>query len=96
MRQADHRGAALPDFILNAPEIPDCDRLYFDAFVQLDTCRPSGFGPGSIPWDKVLQYGHYLELSGDALIDFVDIIMLTDGLYMRKVAEDMDAKKGAK
>ena len=86
---AQNRYEALPDFILNAPELYDCDMPLFDAYVYLDTCRVVSLnGGGSIPWHRVVQYGEYMELTGDDLDDFISIITLTDNLVNQKQQED--------
>jgi hypothetical protein len=52
----------LPDSVLNAPELEFGLSLYWDAFCDLDSCRPvtlSGIGP--IPWDSVSRYAEVNE-----------------------------------
>ena len=79
----------MPDFILNAPELPACDDLLFYAFVELDSCRPVGFsGSSSIPFMTIVQYGQYCGFEGEGLTEFVNIITLADNLLMKKVAAE--------
>lgn len=84
----------MPDFILNAPELAECDGPYFTAYVTLDSCRPPSFsGVSSIPWDKIVQYGReYLQLEGEDLQSFVDIMMLVDNLFIAKIVADRETK----
>ena len=79
----------MPDFIMNAPELPDCDGLLFTAFVDLDTCRQDSFGGGgSIPFTSIVQYGQFIGLDGEDLHEFISIMTLTDNLVLKKIAED--------
>lgn len=86
---AQNRNDKLPDFILNAPELPACDDLLFYAFIDLDTCRPVGFsGSSSIPFLSIVQYAQYLGFEGEELTEFVNIMVLADNLLMKKVAAE--------
>lgn len=74
---------------MNAPELNPVDELYFLAYIALDSCRPPSFsGAGLIPWDKILQYGQYMRLTGESLDEFIDIVTLVDALVMQRVAEE--------
>lgn len=85
----------MPDFILNSPELYDCEVPYFNAFIHLDGDRQATFGGiGSIPFMSIVQYGqYYLELDGEELEDFIDIMVLTDNFFIQKVLEDTKETK---
>jgi hypothetical protein len=46
----------LPDRIRNAPQLWFGLELYLDAFYELNTDRPSGWGVMPIPWSVIKDY----------------------------------------
>ena len=58
--QAIRAGAKIPNEILEAPELYEGSKIYFDAFIALDTERSHAMGLTSIPWSKIKNYcDHY-------------------------------------
>jgi hypothetical protein len=62
--------------------------FYLKAFYDLSTCRQSGFGPGPIPWDKIIQYGLWYGLDSCLIEVFVDIIREMDTAYLEHHASE--------
>jgi hypothetical protein len=52
----------LPQKIQNAPELKLGLELYFGAFFDLNTCRPSGWSIAPIPWSVINDYAQTFEL----------------------------------
>ena len=46
----------IPSRIANAPELGMGLQLYMSAWMDLDSCRPSGLSEGSIPWTAIQKY----------------------------------------
>ncbi len=91
IRQAQKRGSKLPEFILNAPELYNFEMLYFNAYIFLDTARASSFGgAGPIPGPEIVRYAERIELYGEELDEFVDILMLVDALVLKDQAEETE------
>lgn len=67
-------------------EAPEYNSFYHDAFRDLANCRVSGMGGvGPIPFPAIVTYGSYFSLNGNALDDFVWVIMHVDRHYMNVI-----------
>lgn len=53
MEQARNAGQPLPEDLENAPELLPGLELYWQAFMELSSCRTTGMGEGPIPWTAV-------------------------------------------
>lgn len=57
LERAQKRGRAAPEAIANAPTLKAYLQFYWEAFLELDTCRPLGMSSvGQIPWTAVNEY----------------------------------------
>ena len=56
-------------------------RFYLDAFRELSTCRPSGFGVDPIPFTSIVEYVKIYEV--EDFHEFLDIIRDMDSELMR-------------
>jgi hypothetical protein len=76
----------LPQFLINCPELQQGLELYFQAFMELSTCRGVGFGEGPIPWTAMMQWAVHNSLSDDQTDTLVYIMHEMDGAYLRHMA----------
>ena len=61
-------GISLPKRIQNAPDLQLGLELFYTAFIDLHTCRPSGWGVSPITWTAIAEYARMYEM-GDCLRD---------------------------
>lgn len=54
--------------------------FYVEAFNELSSCRPSGFGVGPIPFTAIVEYAKIYDV-GD-FHEFLDIIRTMDAKFM--------------
>jgi hypothetical protein len=90
--------------LLSRPVLSEDAAFHWEAFTWLARERPwdsisLGMAgsirlPGPIPRNTIRSRGEYLGLDGDALDDFVEIVVLIDDDYIRTVAE-AEAKAAA-
>lgn len=76
-------GLPLPDRIQNAPELQFGLMLYWIAFWELCSCRPSAFDIGEIPWTAVQHYADDLELDEEQTEDLHYHVQAMDRVYIR-------------
>ena len=81
-------GQQLPDAIRGAPRLLPGMSPYFQAFIELTTCRQvSGMGPpGRIPWTAVDQYALRHGYVGDGFDDLCGVVMKVDEGYVEHLA----------
>ena len=65
-----------------APELLLGLDLYIQGWNDLSRDRPSGFGPGRIPWTAMDAYCRHLGLRGDDREDFLYHIKGLDDVYL--------------
>src|SRR5690606_27660978 len=75
-------GLPLPQAIQNAPELLPGLALYYNAYVELDSCRPFGLGPGPIPWTAVEQYAQLLGFDREQTEDLHHHVRAMDRAYL--------------
>lgn len=63
MKQAFLMRRPIPDRIRNAPVLRPGLELYLEAFYDLNTCRPPGWGIVPIPWSAAKDYASANEFS---------------------------------
>jgi len=77
------RGARLPAWADEAPELLQGDEFYISAFMELSTCRQLGFGgEGQIPWTAMMIFADRYEL-GDMTDAFVEAMRALDLEYLQ-------------
>lgn len=81
-----------PAWYLDEPAIEPCERIYLEAFVDLQTCRSVGMDVGPIPWRDVADYGDRLGLVGPMHRLFCKVIRSMDEAWLRKRAADRAAE----
>lgn len=72
----------LPDRVANAPHLDPGQELYWFAYADLSTCRPSPGGMGGdilpIPWTAIAHYATVWGFSSEQLADLVSICRKMD------------------
>jgi len=81
--QAVRNGQPVPDEFTDKPELYKGLELYFFAFFDLITEKPSSeVGLGKIPWSSKYRYGYtYLQLEDEDLEDFFYVLNKVENAY---------------
>ncbi len=79
---AVRRRQPLPDVIANAPELLLGLDSYFEAFVELSTCRGLGMASGPIPWTAVDRYAERHGYSGEGFEYLLQMIRAMDEAFL--------------
>jgi hypothetical protein len=72
----------LPQRIQDAPELWIGLELYYGAFVDLNTCRPSGWGMCPIPWTAIADYASVYRITGEQKDDLFYFVRAMDAAFM--------------
>ena len=56
--------------------------LYWDAFLDLSTCRPTGMGMGPIPWSAIRDYAVTFDFDVDQHEDLYHFIRVMDNAFI--------------
>ena len=94
IRQCMREGLPLPNRIANAPELQLGLELYYDAFWELSTSRPSGFGVGPIPWLAVCEYARAYDFDEEQSVWLQQLVRVMDKTYLEHHASKEDSNKG--
>lgn len=94
--QAYRDGTPLPDSIKNAPELWTGLAFFYNAFMELTTCRPFGMGEGPVPWTAVNTYCDVKGIHGDQRTDMLYHIGSLDRTYIKYKIDEAEAKAKAK
>lgn len=76
-------GQPLPQRIQNAPSMAFGMHLYFNAFLELSSCRQMGMALGPIPWTAVNDYALYMDLDEDQHEDLHFFVRELDNEYVK-------------
>ena len=68
--------------------------LYLEAFQELSTCRPSGFGVSPIPFVAIVEYAKLYGIEGEEFHDFLYVIRSMDSEVMRLESKKQSGKNG--
>jgi hypothetical protein len=88
------RRQPLPKKIQEAPELALGLELYWDAFWDLSTCRPGGFGATAIPWLAIRDYGVTFEYDEEQMDDLFHFTRVMDNEFIQH--HEKKPKKGTK
>lgn len=89
------RRQPLPDAIANAPELFSGLEVYYEAFLELTTCRQVGFGEGPIPWDAIDRYAERHGIADEEdYEDFVDMVRALDDAYLKHRRDKAEREAG--
>lgn len=82
-KQASRMGVdvELPDVIIAPPALGIGLQLYLDAYFDLETERPLGFGFAKIPWSKIRFYADRNHFSQDQFDELVFLIKELDVVH---------------
>jgi hypothetical protein len=72
----------LPEKIANAPELAPGLDLFYVAFLELATCRTSGWGEGPIPWTAIDRYAEANAFEGEQREDLFHHVRAMDQGYL--------------
>ncbi len=84
----------LPPKVANAPVLQTGLDLYYTAFLDLCSCRSSGFGMGQIPWTAINDYAVAWEFSIEQTEDLLHHAKALDQAYMEHYRKKHDSDKG--
>jgi len=87
IQECFRRKRPLPERIQNAPNLLMGLELHFDAFIELNTCRSTGWSPGPIPSWSIDEYCFRLELTEDEAEDLHYHIRMMDQAFLQHIAE---------
>lgn len=82
MEQARKQNLPLPDKIKNAPILLPGLQFYYQAFLDLSTCRPLGMPEGPIPWSAINIYAERQDLTDDDYERFFTLLRAMDAAYL--------------
>jgi hypothetical protein len=74
----------IPEKILNAPQLQDELIFYLQAYLDLETERPVGFGLYRIPWHSIIKYAEYYNLSDEQSDKLIYLIRAIDNAMVKK------------
>lgn len=77
----------VPDKIKNAPDLLLGLEFYFRAFVDLTTCRSSGWSPGPIPWTDIHGYAIMNGLDEEEADTLHHHISKMDNAYLTQIEQ---------
>jgi len=92
INMAVRQGKPLPDVIANAPELHDGQRFWYNAFLDLSTDRPVGFGEGPIPWSSIECYADAFRLRDLDREDLHFHVRSLDKAYLKFKADKASSK----
>lgn len=81
----------IPEKILNAPELMTGLSFFFNAFMDLTTCRyKGGYSDGPIPWVAINEYCKHHYIVGEQREDLEYHIQRMDMEYMKISARKVE------
>lgn len=72
----------LPNRIQNAPVLWLGLEFFYSAFLDLNTCRPSGWNLGPIPWSAIADYANAMDVIGEQRDDLFFFVRSLDSAYL--------------
>jgi len=77
----------VPDRIQNAPDLLLGLESYFQAFIDLTTCRSSGWSPGPIPWMDVEAYAMANDMDEEEADTLHYHMSKMDNAYLKRIEQ---------
>lgn len=84
---AIRRRQPLPDAIADAPELYAGLEVYYEAFIELSTCRDHGMGIGPIPWTAVDRYAERHGFRGDGFSYLLKMVRAMDDAFIKHMKQ---------
>lgn len=78
--------------IKNAPELLPGLNIYYDAFLELSTCRAIGMSLGYIPWTAIKEYGEVYQFDSEQTEDLFYFVREMDQAFLKYHAKVQDGK----
>lgn len=72
----------LPKRVQNAPSLWTGLELYYSAFMELHSTRPSSMGVGPIPWTAIKDYAFAYDLDSEQTQDLFYFVRTIDNAYL--------------
>jgi hypothetical protein len=66
--------------------------FFYDAFLELNSCRFLGMSEGPIPWTAMNTYCEAFEITGEQKHDLFYIIRSLDNAYLKYQADKQEKK----
>lgn len=93
VNQAISRNLPIPDKTIkdltDSPEVRIDLQFFFNAFMELNTCRSIGMNEGPIPWTAMITYCEVLEIDRDERERFIYLVRKMDEAYLSYRADEM-------
>lgn len=93
--QAMATGRPIPAKIQNAPQLRPGLDLYYDAFLDMNSCRASGMGIGQISWATIIEYSVAMQFSEEQTEDLMHHIRAMDHAYLEHWNKKQSSKTPA-
>lgn len=79
---AEKTGRLIPDEIVNRPELLPGLSLYYGAFIDLQSCRPQGFGAAAIPYTAIVMWMDEADVQGSQRKRGIYLLKTMDTVYL--------------
>ncbi len=83
IRECYVRRKAIPERIQNAPDLFMGLELTFNAFIELNTCRNTGWSAGPIPSWAIDEFADRADLNEDEIEDLHYHMRMMDGEFLK-------------
>lgn len=78
----------IPKKLQNSPSLESGMELYYQAFLDLNSCRQVGMGEGPIPWTAIAYYCRFFEMDEETTDDVMYMVRGLDNEYLKIKAEN--------
>lgn len=85
IRDAIRAGHPIPPEIANAPSLMPGLDLFYNAWLELSTCRSIGMVPGPIPWTAIHMYARHYQMTFQQEERLVQVVRILDNEYLKSV-----------
>lgn len=84
----------MPKAIQDAPVLLPGLGFYYEAFLELSSCRQIGMGTGPIPWTAIQEYADRVGIRGQERERFTEVIRAVDVAYLEHQVKELKKKEG--
>lgn len=82
IKQSLKAGQPIPEKIRNAPTLGKGLEIFYNAFIELNSCRSIGMDMGEIPWVAIAKYAEVHEFEGEQRDDLFYFAQALDSAYI--------------